>query len=267
MEDKEYILGTEKAELHRLGIQHQVWSGEAREAWKKGEFSAGQNILDLGCGPGFCSIELAYMVGEYGKIIAIDQSQGYIDFLNAQATLHGLNIKTICTNYDDMKLMDFSLDGVYSRWALAWITNQEEIIAKIYKAMAPGGVFVAHEYYDWATFQTEPSLPALQKAINVAFNSFNKTGNINIGRKLPELFTDAGLEVISIRPMSKIAIPDELTWEWPKTFLEIYLPKLVSTSFTKKEVQEALMDLADLEDMEGASILCPTMVEVVAVKP
>ena len=29
--EKQYILGTERAELHRLGLQHQVWSAEARE--------------------------------------------------------------------------------------------------------------------------------------------------------------------------------------------------------------------------------------------
>lgn len=267
MGEKEYILGTAKEELHRLGIQHQVWSSEARRGWEIAEFSANQTILDLACGPGFCSVELAYMVGEYGKVIGVDISKRFIDFLDQQAKSHGLNIETQCSSFDEMKLINHSLDGVYARWALAWIKNPEEIIEKIYKAMAPGAVFVAHEYYDWETFQSEPNFKALSKAIKATFKSFKKGGNINIGRQLPELFENAGLEVISIRPMNKLAIPDDNTWQWPRTFFQNYFPKLSPHLLSKKEVDEALLDLEDLEDCIGASILCPSMVEVIAAKP
>lgn len=30
-EENAYILGTEREELYRLGLQHQVWSGETRK--------------------------------------------------------------------------------------------------------------------------------------------------------------------------------------------------------------------------------------------
>lgn len=266
--EKEYILGTEKAELHRLGLQHQVWSEEARRAWNKAEFSMGQTILDLGSGPGFCSMELGYIVGDSGKVIAVDQSRTFIDFLKNQAAAHGLNIDARCTSFDEMKLIDYSLDGVFSRWALAWIDNPEEIIDKIAAAMAPGAVFVAHEYYDWQTLQSEPSLPNIKKGIKACFKSFSQSdGDINIGKKLPGMLFDAGLEVLSIRPMTKIAVPDELTWEWPKTFFTNYFAKLIPVYLSEKEYEDILLDIEELEDMDGSSILCPTMVEVIAVKP
>lgn len=267
MEKEEYVLGTEKEELHRLGVQHQVWSSEARKGWEIAEFGAGQKILDLGCGPGFCSMELAYMAGENGRVTAVDMSKVYIDFLDAQAKMHGLNIKAVNASFDEMKFMDFEFDGVFSRWALAWIDNVEEILEKVVKAMSPGAVFVAHEYYDWTTFQTEPDLPGLKYAVAKAFESMTAlNGYMNIGRKLPEYFENAGLEVISVRPMNKMAIADELTWQWPKTYFEIYLPKLVPAYLTQEELHAALTDLHDLEDIPGASILCPSMIEVVAAK-
>ena len=43
-----YVLGTEQAELYRLGLQHQVWSAEARRGWELGGFRAGHTLLDLG---------------------------------------------------------------------------------------------------------------------------------------------------------------------------------------------------------------------------
>jgi len=116
-----YILGTEREELHRLGFQHQVWASEAREGWNFAQFGNGQTILDFGCGPGFCTRDLAYMVGEEGRVIGVDKSQIFIDFLDSTAKLHGLNIETICSDFDSMLLSDDSLDGIYDRWALAWI--------------------------------------------------------------------------------------------------------------------------------------------------
>ncbi len=267
LEKNAYILGTERAELHRLGLQHQVWDSEARAAWKFAEFSAGQTILDLGCGPGFCTMELAYMVGEYGKIIGVDKSKHYIEFLQQNAALHALeNIQLKEASFDEMDLSTVSLDGVYDRWALAWVSNPEEIIQKIADAMQSGAVFIAQEYYDWSMFQTTPALPALKKGIAAALQSFmDMDGNINIGRHLPELFAKAGLEVIRIRPMAKLATPDDLTWQWPKSFLNIYLPKLTQY-LSPDEVEAALEDLDELEYLNNATILCPQMVEVVAVK-
>ena len=267
-EQNAYILGTEQAELHRLGLQHQVWSSEARKAWTTAEFSNGQTLLDLGCGPGFCTMEMAYIAGEEGRVIGVDKSQGFINFLDHQAKLHGLNIDTQCTDFDGMQLDGYDLDGVYSRWALAWIPNPQEVINKIAEAMKPGAVFAAHEYYDWSTLQTEPRLPGLATGIAGALKSFREQdGDIDVGRHLPDMFFKAGLEVISTRPMTKLATAGELVWEWPRSFFKIYFPKLVEPGFiTQAEVEAALDDLEELEFINGATILCPQMVEVIAVK-
>ncbi|MDB4439123.1 methyltransferase domain-containing protein [bacterium] len=264
-----YILGTERAELYRLGYQHQVWSSEARKGWDIAEFSQGQAILDLGCGPGFCAQELAYIVGHEGKVIGVDRSQIFIDFLNKANEVHGLNIETHCCDFNDMNLKPDSLDGVYCRWAMAWISNPEEIINKTATYLKSGGSIVMQEYYDWSTFQVEPSLPGLTKGINAALKSFmDQEGDINVGRKLPALFYDAGLEVISTRLMPKLALPQDLNWYWPKTFLNIYLPKLVQAGYlSKEEAEEALNQFEELEYINGSTLHCPQMIEVVAVKP
>jgi len=268
-EDNSYILGTEREELHRLGLQHQVWAGESRQAWKTAEFSEGQTILDLGCGPGFCTMELAYIVGQHGKVIGVDKSKVFTDFLHQQSLHHGLNIDIQNVDFDNMDIVESSLDGVYSRWALAWINNPEQIVHNLSKAMKSGAVFVAHEYYDWATLQTEPSLPGLNKGIAAALRSFlEQESNINIGKKLPQIFYENDLEVISVRPLSKLAAPHDLAWQWPKSFFHVYFPKLIDKGLiSKAEVEAALNDVEELEYKNGSTILCPHMIEVIAVKP
>lgn len=264
-----YILGTEKQELHRLGFQHQIWSSEARKAWEIAEFSYGHRILDLGCGPGFCSLELGFLVGEEGSILAVDKSQAYIDYLNRLNESYQLNIEAVCSDFDSLQLTSHSLDGAYCRWALAWVSNPQEVIDKVANALESGGVFVAQEYFDWSTFQTEPYHPALDKGIKSILKSFKlQDGDIDVGRKLAEMFMNAGLEVISTRPMMKFAQPDEMNWYWPKTFLHIYMPKLIAMGYmTEDEVDEALEAFDELECSGTTTLFCPSMVEVVAVKP
>ena len=270
MSNKDYILGTDRDELHRLGLQHQVWASEARKAWALAEFGAGQTILDLGSGPGYCTRDLAYIVGKFGKVIAVDKANTYLEFLKGIKEIHQLNIDLRLSEFDALDLSGDQLDGVFIRWALGWVSNPFEILEKIEKAMLPGAVIVAQEYYDWSTFQVQPNFPALQAGIDAICETYRhgQEGDIDIGRKLSSIFYDLGLEVINTRPLSKLVTPEQFAWQWPKSFLEIFLPKMVDLGhLTQKQVEFALDELYKLEQLDGASILCPQMIEVIAIKP
>ncbi len=267
-DNNEYVLGTEALELHRLGVQHQAWSTEANLAWKNAGFTAGMTLLDLGCGPGFCTQELSYIAGKEGHVIGIDISKNYIDFLDKLSALHGLNIETICADFMDMELEPNSLDGVYTRWALAWLPDVEAVLKKVISAMKPGATIAIQEYYDWSLLQTKPYRKNLFTATRQALESLGDLGgDINIGRRLPSLLPTLGLDVISTRPMTKQARSHEHGWNWPKSFLNIYLPKLVGMGrLSQEQVDLALKELLELEDVEGATIQTPLMIEVVGRK-
>ncbi|NNK80064.1 MAG: methyltransferase domain-containing protein, partial [Flavobacteriales bacterium] len=204
-ESNEYILGTDKDELHRLGIQHQVWASEAQEGWRRAGFKKGDVLLDLGSGPGYCSKELAFIAGEKGQVIAVDKSESYIHFIEQLNELHGSNIDARCADFNEMHLADNSLDGMYCRWALAWLANPKEVLEKVRRALKRGRRMVIHEYYDWSTHQTTPRLPGLSKAIAAALQSFNDSeGEIDIGRELPIILNSLGMKVLRIRPMIKL---------------------------------------------------------------
>ena len=80
-----YVLGTHSAERERLGRQHHIWRADSQAAWQRAGFQAGDRLLDLGCGPGFASLDLAELVGANGRVLAIDQSHDYISHLQQQA--------------------------------------------------------------------------------------------------------------------------------------------------------------------------------------
>lgn len=263
-----YILGTDQQELYRLGLQHEVWSEEAHTAWRLAGFKGEQTLLDLGCGPGYCTTELAFLTGEKGTVIGIDKSENYIAHLERVRDMYGLNIEAIHSDFNTMSLKPNSLDGMYCRWALAWLPNPLEILQKVYKGLRPGGRMIIHEYYDWSTLQTEPHFPALMRAIKMALKSFKDSeGEIDIGRELPGELIKMGMKILNTRPMSKIATPDNVIWQWPKTFFHSYFPRLIPAGYlTDEEVQQALHELDELEKTPGASICTPLMYEVIAEK-
>jgi hypothetical protein len=75
------------------------------------------------------------------------------------------------------------------------------------------------------------------------------------------------LKVVHTRVIAKLTGPAELTWHWPYSFLNIYLPKIAEQGLlTKEEVVAALQDLDALTAIPEARILCPTVLELVLEK-
>src|SRR5512145_1640514 len=103
--ERDYLLGTHDAELARLGLQHRVWRPRALDAWRRAGFTVGQTVLDIGCGPGHASLDLAEIVGPAGRVVALDRSRRFLDALEAARRQRGLaNIATHELDLDEEPL-------------------------------------------------------------------------------------------------------------------------------------------------------------------
>lgn len=51
----------------------------------------GDTVFDMGCGPGYFSIDLAKMVGETGKVIAVDLQESMLKKVKKKAARHGVS--------------------------------------------------------------------------------------------------------------------------------------------------------------------------------
>src|SRR5262245_10538022 len=121
--DDEYVLGTHDEEIARLRLQHDVWRVHARAAWQRAGFSSGHHIADIGCGPGFASLDLAAIVGETGRVTAIDRSRRFLDALTAAARSQRLS-GIACLEHDldqRVPLPVDAIDGAWVRWAFAFV--------------------------------------------------------------------------------------------------------------------------------------------------
>jgi ubiquinone/menaquinone biosynthesis C-methylase UbiE len=64
----------------------------------------GMKVLDVGCGPGFFSVEIAKMVGKSGKVFSVDLQEGMLQKLRDKINgtpLEGI-IKTIKCEVDEI---------------------------------------------------------------------------------------------------------------------------------------------------------------------
>ena len=59
-------------------------------------FRKGQTVLEVGCGTGFFTRPAAKMIGESGKLIAMDPVEGFVDAVGRKAQAGGLeNIEVV----------------------------------------------------------------------------------------------------------------------------------------------------------------------------
>jgi trans-aconitate methyltransferase len=94
---------------------------------------AGERILDLGCGDGF----LTQRIAESGAtLVGVDSSPQMI----AAATERGVDAR-----YASGEALHFDqeFDAVFSNAALHWMRDQDAVLDGVYRALKPGGRFVA----------------------------------------------------------------------------------------------------------------------------
>ncbi|HEX5221607.1 MAG TPA: methyltransferase domain-containing protein [Verrucomicrobiae bacterium] len=267
--EKEYVLGTDRAELERLGLQHQLWSAQAAAAWERAAFRRGHRILDVGCGPGFATIDLAQRVGRRGKVVAVDISQRFLDHLKERATACGLtNIQTIQASVERLPIRESDFDGAYARWVLCFVPRPAAVLTQVARRLKRGGVFVIQDYYQYENILIAPECEAFRRVFRAVHKSWRaRGGDPDIGCRLPGLLRRAGYEVREMNPLVRLARPGSTLWDWPDTFFDIYLPSLVKTGFiTVADERNFRREWAKRSRNPDAFFTSPPMVEIIAVK-
>lgn len=268
-ESNEYVLGTQDAELRRLGFQHRLWSRQAAQAWEAAQFRPGQRLLDIGCGPGFATTELAQLVGPDGAVVGVDASERFINYLRARAA--AISLPQIDARVGDVQNLDLpagAFDGAYARWVLCFVSDPAKVVRGVAAALKPGGVFVIQDYYYYRGAAICPTRPVVRQVFEAVDQSWRRRGgDPDVGQRLPTMLVEAGFDVQRIDPIVRVARPDTALWDWPATFFANYLPVLVEMNLITPADAEEWNDHWRQRTADPASaFITPPMLNILAVR-
>lgn len=127
-----------------LDIQNQSWVEDTKRQVdfliEKMQLKGGERILDLACGFGRHSLELARRGFD---VTGVDITRDYVDFAMRAAEKEGLNARFICSDIREIKFEnEFDVALNMADGAIGYLENEEEnlkIFAVISKALKSGG--------------------------------------------------------------------------------------------------------------------------------
>ena len=97
-------------------------------------------VLDMGCGPGFFSIEMAQMVGKSGRVIASDLQEGMLQKLRDKIRGTELEKRITLHKCEENKIgVSDSVDFVLAFYMVHELSNQKEFFEEIKSILKPNG--------------------------------------------------------------------------------------------------------------------------------
>ncbi len=107
----------------------------------------GQSIADIGSGGGYFSLRFAKIVGEEGRVYAVDTKPEFLEYVKNSAKEKGLNnvIPTLVSR-DKLDLPEKSLDLIFMRNVTHHIPNRVEYFKSLKRFLKPDGRIAIIEY-------------------------------------------------------------------------------------------------------------------------
>lgn len=106
----------------------------------KGLIEPGMTVVDTGCGTGFFSLHMARMVGDTGKVVAVDLQPEALAKLEGKAEKAGLSriVETWNCEQDDIGLLP-EADFVLSFYMAHETPDIRAYLARVHQCLKPGG--------------------------------------------------------------------------------------------------------------------------------
>ena len=126
------------ARYHRLSEPQRTWGVRVLERLAP---ERGERILDLGCGTGRLTSDLATAAGD-GCVVALDRSETMLTEAARWFVERGVRAALVRA---DGAALPFAgaFDAVFSTATLHWIRDHPTAFAGIYRVLGPGGRFIA----------------------------------------------------------------------------------------------------------------------------
>lgn len=245
---------TDTADVYSHGHHESVLRGHA---WRTAENSAGylldslrpgQSLLDVGCGPGTITTDLASRVAP-GSVLGIDVADSVIDEAEAHAEqLDLVNVRFAVGNVYALDADDASYDVVHAHQVLQHLSDPIAALREIRRVLVPGGLLAVRDG-DYGSFVWSPPDPRLDRWMALYHDITRRNGaQADAGRWLRSWVAAAGFVDIRLSATAWVfSTDDERAW-WGGQWAD----RARYSSFAEQAIGYGLSSAAELDDIAAA---------------
>ncbi|KAB1650499.1 methyltransferase domain-containing protein [Pseudoclavibacter endophyticus] len=188
----------------------------------------GMRVLDVGCGPGSITLDLAELVGPGGEVVGVDAAATAIAAARDAATLRA-DDRTRFEVGDVYELAHpaASFDVVHAHQVLQHLGDPIAALREMSRVTRPGGVIAARDA-DYGTMAWYPRLPALDRWLALyELLARENGGEPDAARHLRAWARAAGLRDVSLTATPWVYATPELAAWWGHSWAD----RAVSSAF------------------------------------
>jgi SAM-dependent methyltransferase len=200
---------------HESVLRSHRWRTAANSAaYLLGELRAGLDVLDVGCGPGTITADLAALVAPGGRVTAVDSAGGVLEQARALAAGRGLdNVRFAVADVHALDFPDDSFDIVHAHQVLQHVGDPVRALREMRRVCRPGGVVAARDS-DYGAFAWFPEVPALDEWQGLYRRvARGNGGEPDAGRRLVSWARQAGFTALTATAAAWcFTTPEERAW-------------------------------------------------------
>lgn len=234
---------------HESVLRSHTWrTVENSAAYLVPSIRPGLSVLDVGCGPGTITVDLARRVAP-GRVTGLDAAAGVLEQATAHAAEEGVDTvefvvgDAYATGFDDD-----SFDIVHTHQTLQHVADPVAVLRELRRIVKPGGVVAARDV-DYAGTIVHPSTPGLERwaALYQQVHRSNG-GEPDAGRRLKQWALEAGFaSVESTASIWCFASQEERAW-WGG----LWRDRALESAFATDAIGKGLATLAELTEISQA---------------
>ena len=173
--------------------------GYKRRTFEYLTLAPGQRVLEVGCGAGDDVRALAQLVGATGEAVGIDVSAAMVAEARRRAAAEGSAARFETCDATHVPFPDGHFDGCRADRVLQHLDDPARAVAEMARVVKAGGRVVLAEP-DWETYLVDaPDRDLTRRILQARCDRFPSGW---VGRQLPRLLRAAGLEVLSVVPLT-----------------------------------------------------------------
>jgi len=203
-----YALGSSGGESARLQRQADELAPDSSDLLDRVGVRPGSTAIDLGCGPRGILELLWDRVSPGGRVVGLDADPAHVAMASALVASLGLgDVQIMCADARHTGLQSDSFDLVHARTLLVNVPQPAEVLAEMVRLARPGGAVASLEP-DTEAAICYPPHPAFDRLCEIFTVAFSRNGaDPNIGRRLAELYRQAGLADVKVEARAGVYPP------------------------------------------------------------